>query len=389
MPQTSLIEPDLQFIKEIKARGGNSVKKCFQCATCSVVCNLSPDDQPFPRKEMIWTQWGLKDRLENDPDIWLCHCCNDCSKYCPRGARPGDVLSALRHTVIMNRAFPRFLARMVNDPKFLPIVFAIPVILLLILMATAGTLRIPDGEIIYRRFIPQWPVVDVLFPLTVIWTAICSAIGVRRLWAGFRESPYSQRVPPGLPWRQIFCATWSILAHRYFKECVVNRGRERAHFGILWGFILLGITTTSVAAGVYIFHQQTPYPLSSWIKCVGNGGAFLVIAGSFLAVANRLMHREDAGVTTYFDWLFLLVVLAAGLTGLLTEVLRLADIPEAAYPMYFSHLVFVWFLFAYLPFSKFSHALYRTTALVYAGYIGRELKKGSVISSAFTQPGGP
>ena len=91
---------------------------------------------------------------------------------------------------ILEYAFPRFLARMVNDPRLLPVVFAIPVLLLLLLMANAGTLRIPDGEIVYRKFIPQWPVVDVLFPLTAIWAVICSAIGVRRLWSGFREGPY-------------------------------------------------------------------------------------------------------------------------------------------------------------------------------------------------------
>lgn len=386
MPQATLIEPDIQFIKEVKARGGDTVKKCFQCATCSVVCNLSPDDRPFPRKEMIWTQWGLKDRLEHDPDIWLCHQCNDCSKYCPRGAKPGDVLSALRHMAIMNHAFPRSLARMVNDPKFLPIVFAIPVILLLLFMTAAGSLHIPDGEIIFRKFIPQWPVVDVLFPLTAIWTTICSAIGVRRLWTGFRGSPYGQRIPSGPPWQQIFPTIWSILVHRYFKECVVNRKRELAHFGILWGFVLLAVTTACVATGVYVFHEETPYSLWNPIKWAGNVGAFLLIAGAFLAVVNRLTQGEDVGKATYFDWLFLLVVLATGITGLLAEVLRLADVPVPAYSVYFAHLVFVWFLFAYLPFSKFAHALYRTTALVYAGYVGRELKKGSAISSAFIQP---
>ena len=189
MPQAALTEPDLQFVKEIKACGGDTLKKCFQCASCSTVCNLSPDDRPFPRKEMIWAQWGLKSKLAKDPDIWLCHHCNDCTKYCPRGAKPGDVLAALRHLNIREYAFPRFLARMVSDPRFLPVVFAIPVILLLLLMANAGTLHIPDGEIVYRKFIPQWPVVDVLFPLTAIWTLICSAIGVRQLWSGFREGP--------------------------------------------------------------------------------------------------------------------------------------------------------------------------------------------------------
>jgi quinone-modifying oxidoreductase subunit QmoC len=378
MPQATLVEPDLQFIKEIKAYGGETLKKCFQCATCSVVCNLSPEERPFPRKEMIWSQWGLRDKLAHDPDVWLCHQCSDCSKYCPRGAKPGDVLAALRHIFVLRNAFPRFVARMVGDPKFLPVVFAIPVILLLLLMSASGTLHLPEGEIIYRKFIPQWPVVDVLFPLTALWAVVCSVVGVRRLWAGFRGNFPPEKVPENLSssdffLRQTLPTILDILKHNKFKECVVNRARYLAHLNILWGFILLAITTACVAAGVYIFGQQTPYSLGNPIKWIGNIGAIILIVGASLAVRHRLSGDKDVGKTTYFDWLFLLVVLFTGITGLLTEVLRLANIPGVAYPLYFTHLTFVWFLFAYLPFSKFAHLLYRTTALVYARTVGREI----------------
>ena len=369
------IEPDMKFIKELKASGGDTLKKCFQCATCSVVCNLSPADQPFPRKEMIWAQWGLKDRLVKDPDVWLCHQCNDCSKHCPRGARPGDVMAALRRKQIEENAAPRFVGRMVNNPRFLPVVFAIPVILLLLVMSAAGTLHIPEGEIIYRKFIPQWPGVDVLFPLTAIWAAFCAALGVRRLWNGFHAFPREAPAAVGLSLKPALVATLDALTHRHFKECVVDRARYLAHLNIMWGFVLLAATTASVAAGVYLFHQETPYALSNPIKWIGNLGGLALIAGALLAIFHRL-SQTDAAKGGYFDWLFLLVVLAAGLTGLLAEVLRLVRVAGVAYPVYFAHLVFVWFLFAYLPFSKFAHSFYRLAALVFAKHAGRELAGG-------------
>lgn len=385
MSQARMLEPDLDFIREMKVNGAGDLKKCFQCATCSVVCNVSPDDRPFPRKEMLWSQWGLKDRLLADPDVWLCHQCHDCTNYCPRGARPGDVLGTLQRMSIVKYSTPAFVARVLQEPKYLPLVFGIPILILLVFMAACGTLRIPEGEIIFRKFIPQWPVVDVIFPITAIWAIACSVLGIRKMWndleAAGPQIKKEYRYSP-LEWITIYVGGTivDILKHQFFKLCDVNRIRFTAHFNIVWGFIFLAITTTCVAAGVYLFEKQTPYPLSNPIKWIGNLGAVILIVGSIVALRNRLAQKQRAGRATYFEWVFLWVVLATGVSGLLTEILRIVDIPALAYPMYFVHLVFVWFLFAYLPFSKFAHMLYRTTAMVYAKWVGRQLGKGIEVS---------
>ena len=96
---------DVEFIKHLKKHGGDTMKKCFQCATCSVVCSLSPEEYAFPRKEMIQAAWGQKEKLLSDADIWLCHGCQDCSLQCPRGARPADLMGAVRSYIYQKFAY--------------------------------------------------------------------------------------------------------------------------------------------------------------------------------------------------------------------------------------------------------------------------------------------
>jgi len=114
--------------------------------------------------------------------------------------------------------------------------------------------------------------------------------------------------------------------------------------------------------------------------------ALLLLAGILQVITNRRKNAEKAGGGSYFDWLFIGIITSIVVTGILSEVLRLADIGTEdglrladmrmlAYPTYFIHLVSVFFLFAYAPFSKMAHMVYRTTALVFAKYSGREEKK--------------
>src|SRR5512144_1883679 len=97
------------FREELARRGGDAASRCMQCATCSSVCDLSTPDTMFPRRQILWAQWGLADRLAADPSIWLCHQCNDCTARCPRDARPGDAIQAIRAVMIAELASPKWL----------------------------------------------------------------------------------------------------------------------------------------------------------------------------------------------------------------------------------------------------------------------------------------
>jgi len=67
-----------------------------------------------------------------------------------------------------------------------------------------------------------------------------------------------------------------------------------------------------------------------------------------------------------------------GLTGLLSWILRLIGVPIIAYINYYVHLVLVFFLLWYAPYSKFAHMFYRTLALVYAKGAGLDVPRKKI-----------
>ncbi|MCX7794061.1 MAG: quinone-interacting membrane-bound oxidoreductase complex subunit QmoC [Thermodesulfovibrionales bacterium] len=380
-----IIKPDLRFVKEVIKAGGTDLKKCYQCSTCTAVCNVTQDKKPFPRKEMLYAQWGLKDKLFSNPDIWLCHQCSDCTAYCPRGAKPGEVLGAIRKLAIQEHSWPGFLGKMVGNPLYLIFLLAVPVIILLI-GAHGNPLdpdsipRGEDGSIVYAKFMPINTVIDPIFIAAAAFAVVSFIMGVKKYWNTLKAAGYSQG-SQSLS-NSIVNTLKEILLHRQFTRCNVTKTRTYAHLLTFYAFIGLAITTSWAVVYLYgyeifgiqpfgIFHfGESPYPLYDPVKILGNISGLALITGITLIVLFRLINAPKAGIGSYFDWLLIAVIYIIAVTGILSQVLRLADIASLAYPVYFLHLTFVFFLFAYAPFSKMAHMVYRTVAMVFARHNG-------------------
>ncbi|MBG0776213.1 MAG: quinone-interacting membrane-bound oxidoreductase complex subunit QmoC [Desulfovibrionaceae bacterium] len=389
------IEPDLQFIKELQEVGGESLKKCYQCATCSVACPISPSANPYPRKEMVWAQWGLRDKLLNNPDIWLCHNCGTCSDLCPRGAKPGDLLAALR-----NMAYQRInplpcIGKWMTSAKYLPILAGIPALLYLVLwiisanfVAGSAFPVAEGGKIVYGELFYELYFIDPVFVTLAVIVAGVFFVGVRNLIASLKPEGQVLKLGPGADKSWVCCLIdvikEEVLTHKKFQDCGADKAdRKIGHMALFYGFVCLAVVTGLLAAGFWTqmilgwvgIHVHNPFhtPMSfanpnKWLAIVG---AVLLLTGLVLLTVRRLSLDPKKSASNYYDWYLLGVIWAVAVTGVLSMLLRLSGVATLAFPMYYLHLIAVFMLFAYLPWSKLGHLVYRTAALTYVRYMGR------------------
>jgi len=366
----TLIQPDLEFKRAIIGLDAHDLTACYQCGTCSAVCPISSADNPFPRKEMVWVQWGLKERVLGNPSIWMCHQCGTCNTYCPRDAKPANVMAALRDYSIAHYAVPPFMGKALNDPMYLPLLFAVPAVIFGAVLAWLGNLTtLPEGRIVFSKFIPIM-YIEVIFMLAIALTAIGEVVAGMRYWRAMDAQAGRNGHGP----RRVVATVLEILRHTRFRQCneepVGTRKTYKSHLHathllIFYGFLGLVITTTSVGIGIYGFGYLTPWPFWHPVKILGNVSGAAVIIALCVFLWRRIADSTRAGKSTYSDWLFLAILLLTTLTGFFCQWLRLAGL-RVAYPMYFVHLLLIFFLLVYVPYSKFAHLVYRTVAMVYA-----------------------
>ncbi len=378
-----MVEPDLNFIKGLTAAGAETLKKCYQCATCSVVCNIAPTGGPFPRKEMVWAQWGLKDKLAADPDVWLCHNCGDCTKHCPRGAKPAEVLGALRKASIEKYAMIKPLAGLGGNFFAAMIVSAIVIFGLL---AAVGHMNIfanyhqvgEDGKvnIIFNNFIPTHDV-DLLFMPLFMLGVLTAAYGISKFWndicdqAGLGKYTGRNALPSIIP------TLIQVIMHDVFANCGVNKDRKIPHLLALLSFVALFATTNWAVFYLYVlgWAPGSYSSLGNPLKWLGNIGAVMLIVGVIWLIKNRKAKADKEGNTgSAFDWNLLYLILLIGITGFVAQVFRIAGAVVPAQATYVLHLIFIAQLFIFTPYSKLAHLFYRTTAMVFAKHTGRELR---------------
>jgi ferredoxin len=375
------VRVDPGLIKELGKYGGETAVKCMNCGNCTAVCSLSGEENVFPRKYIRYLQLGLKDRMLESVDPWLCYYCGDCGDTCPRDADPCKVMMAGR----------RWLTSMYDWTGLSRLMYEVKAWELIVLaLVSAGVLllfTLPEN--FGFRLLAQHPEARQAVNLAYFAPKGFVHIGdiiLAALLGGFllsnagRMYHFAMRHGPSIPLRvSLSQAKEFVIQGLLQKRWTGCDAPTRKHW-LRHLVLVTGYGTMLLLVVVFLPWFQVQDASFHWTSLLGYYATLVLFSTISWIIYERLqkkceqIHRHsDLG-----DWLFLILLLLTTLSGILLHLARLSNLPMATYVMYTVHMMIaVPMLVVEVPFGKWAHLFYRPLAAyiavvkLKAGHLGQ------------------
>jgi ferredoxin len=389
---------NFNLVKNIKDIGDSPFKKCFQCGTCSAICPLSSDDKPFPRKEMIWSQWGLKNKLEGDLDPWLCYYCGKCSEFCPRKADPGQLMMSLRRwltTVYDWTGISRLLYKSkIAEYIALLIVAVIVFIEWAVLFgltphsnanisgnaSVMGSAGGGNKILTINQMVPAYKI-DYFFDYPMI--VILSALLLSFIFNMFKKTVLSDKNVK-IPFKLYFTELWALIFNFFtqirFSKCEDEEAQKETFFKKLsegkynfWlthVFLMTSYVALFIGIVVFLkwFQTDDKYVLFHTILFDYYASIGLIFGTIYFAYKRLTKKIERSKFSHHTDWAFIVLLFMTAFTGIMLRAFVVYKDPSSwVFYLYLIHLMIVIpMLVIEVPFSKWSHLAYRPIAIYFA-----------------------
>jgi len=373
---SSRIDPEL--MKNLTRFGVADATACFNCGNCTAVCNLSSGTTPFPRKMIRYLQLGLKDKLMQCPEPWLCYYCGDCSRTCPRDANPGEVMMGFRRYFTAEYE-PTGISRLFYKNNVFAVLLTLALAMILaafLLVQKAGSTdtavtRWLFGLVDYHFIETIGIAVFIIVALSFIGGLIRTITLFYRSGSGMTpeasaESKNKNRFIPAA-----VEVVKELVTLKRYQNCSEEDGTAWflkpwfVHWSIMWGFIGLALATL---LDIPMLGLKDPNA-ATWLpsRILGMGAGLLLMYGATMAFIRRLTKSEpNTEHSRFSDWLFIVFLWGLGVTGfwLTASVYFLSD-SLISQIVLLVHTVMAMELLLLFAFSKFAHVLYRPLALFF------------------------
>lgn len=392
---SSEINPDL--ISDLTKFGAADAAKCFNCGNCTAVCGLTSEDTPFPRKSIRYLQLGLKDKLMQSPEPWLCYYCGECSQTCPRQADPGEVMMGLRRYLTSLYDWTG-ISRLFYTSK------AFEILAILTVSALVGLgFYFFHGPILTDRvalnvFAPNTAIEVFDLILLAVLSFFLLSNGYR-LFKAVLGDP-AQYLPdgsnPAAGWRlrgipavlflkEVKEFVVQFFTQKRFKACGDSSSRIQwiNHLLIMTGYSIVFLL---VVAGIRWFQRDTIYPFWHPVRLLGYYATFAILYGTSVAIVGRVRKSKTVYAHSHAsDWAFLILLWLTAFSGILIHFGRLLGLPLTTYVLYTVHMMIaVPMLVVEVPFAKWTHQLYRPLVL----YLLNVKARAARAAQASAQPAG-
>ena len=120
------------FVDEISAiPGGEGIRLCIQCGTCTASCPHADKMDHTPSQLIAMARAGMREEVLSSNAMWHCLSCYLCTVRCPRGIKLTDLMHALESLAVreglshgrtltpaMYRSFNDFVYSLGSLPEF-------------------------------------------------------------------------------------------------------------------------------------------------------------------------------------------------------------------------------------------------------------------------------
>ena len=106
MIDSKTFDPDFKLLIA-KEPGGEHIKRCFSCGTCTAGCPVREvTDRYNPRKIIRMAILGMKKEVLSSQFIWLCSSCYTCSERCPQDVKIPEMMNAIKNIAVREGYIP-------------------------------------------------------------------------------------------------------------------------------------------------------------------------------------------------------------------------------------------------------------------------------------------
>lgn len=204
----------------------------------------------------------------------------------------------------------------------------------------------------------------VFILVSMVWRIRSGALGFPRMrGTGETANPERRR---GLLGSLAAVLLMDVGTSRPLATC--NRTKRASHLMIFWGFVF---DTIATILANFMKPQGAVLPLDNPVKLFGNTGGILLVVGCAAMFSVRLQESGSMWDLHRSDY-FLVALMLTPLSGFLLEsTIYTVGRGAAATPLfYWGHMAIIVALLATAPYTKFTHAFYKPSWILYERITG-------------------